>query len=64
MKIVTIKPESLTSEQQAALEAVDNLCAKVRNQDHFSDADIASILDEMKGVVHTTYNKAFKALAF
>lgn len=57
------KPESLTSEQQVAIEAIENLCAKVRNQDHFSDADIARISSEIKGV-HSTYKQAFKTPAF
>ena len=63
MKIFVHNPESLTSEQQVALEAVDNLCDKVRNQDHLSDADIARISSEIKSV-HAAYKNAFKDPAF
>lgn len=55
--------ESLTPEQQVVIEAVQNLCDKVRNQDHFSDADIARILSEIKSV-HAAYKNAFKDPAF
>ena len=63
MKIFVHNPESLPSEQQVALEAVDNLCDKVRNQDHLSDADIARISSEIKSV-HAAYKNAFKNPAF
>lgn len=55
--------ESLTSEQQAAYEAVETLCDKIRNHDRFSDADVARISSEIKEI-HADYKKAFKAPAF
>lgn len=63
MLIQTNNPESLIPEQQAALEAVQNLCDNVRNRDNFYDADIARISSEIKSV-HAAYKNAFKNPAF